>query len=161
MRQARQLAAVVPYRMRNQRVEVAVITSVNGGDWIVPKGEIEEGERPWEAAAREAEEEAGLLGVVSPRPLGGFSTGNGNRRAIGVYAFHVSAVLRHWPEDRIRRRRWMSLQQAERCLRREFQPLIPALARRLSRQALRPIGPGRRTPGSTRSARAGSCQSPR
>lgn len=150
MRQARQVAAVMPYRVRNERVEVAVITSVNNGDWIVPKGEIEEGERPWEAAAREAEEEAGLLGVVSPRPLGCFSIGNGNRRAMGVYAFCVSAVLRHWPEDRIRRRRWMSLRQAEKCLRREFQPIIPALERRLRRQTRRPAEPARRRRGSTR-----------
>lgn len=139
MGQTRQLAAVMPYRVRNQGVEVAVITSVNSGDWILPKGEIEDGERPWEAAAREAEEEAGLLGVVDPRPLGRCHPGNGNGRTMGVYVLRVSAVLRHWEEDRIRRRRWMSLPKAAASLRREFRPLIPALERLLRGRKFRTV----------------------
>jgi 8-oxo-dGTP pyrophosphatase MutT (NUDIX family) len=127
MGQARRQAAVIPYRVRNGRLEVAAITSASNHDWIVPKGGVEEGERPWEAAAREAEEEAGLLGVVDRTPLGRCHSSNGNGGAIDVYVLYVAAVLDHWPEEQIRQRRWMSVPDAVACLRPEFRPFIAAL----------------------------------
>ena len=63
-------AAVIPYRIRKERVEVALVTTSRGKGWIVPKGSVDDGERPRDAAIREAEEEAGLLGVVARKPLG-------------------------------------------------------------------------------------------
>ena len=59
-------AAVIPYRIRKERIEVALVTTSRGKGWIVPKGSVDSGERPRDAAIREAEEEAGLLGVVTP-----------------------------------------------------------------------------------------------
>ena len=41
------------------------MTTSGGKRWIVPKGWVDEGERPRDAAIREAEEEAGLRGVVA------------------------------------------------------------------------------------------------
>ena len=55
-----QQAAVIPYRIRKERVEVALVTSSRGKRWILPKGWVDDGERPRDAAIREAEEEAGL-----------------------------------------------------------------------------------------------------
>ena len=55
-------AAVIPYRIRKERVEVALVTTSSGKGWIVPKGSVDDGEQPRDAAIREAEEEAGLLG---------------------------------------------------------------------------------------------------
>ena len=63
-------AAVIPYRIRKKRVEVALVTTANGTGWIVPKGSVGEGELAGDAAIREAEEEAGLLGVLPRKPLG-------------------------------------------------------------------------------------------
>jgi 8-oxo-dGTP pyrophosphatase MutT (NUDIX family) len=130
MRASQWQAAVIPYRVRRERIEVALVTSVSNGDWIVPKGRIEEGERPWEAALREAEEEAGLLGVVERPTLATCAAGNG-RGLMRVYAMRVSAVLEHWPEKHIRRRRWMSIAEAAVSVRREFRLLFPALERLL------------------------------
>jgi phosphohistidine phosphatase len=45
-------AAVVPYRIRKERVEVALVTTSRGKKWIVPKGSVDEGERPRAAAIR-------------------------------------------------------------------------------------------------------------
>ena len=131
MRQSRRQAAVIPYRVRDGRLEVALITSASNGDWIVPKGGIEEGEQPWEAAAREAEEEAGLLGVVEPTPLGRCYGSNGNAGPIEVHVMRVTAVLDHWPEHGVRRRRWVSVSEAVARLRPEFRPFLPALEHHL------------------------------
>ena len=46
-------AAVIPYRIRKERLEVALVTTSTGKGWIVPKGSVDEGERPRDAAIRE------------------------------------------------------------------------------------------------------------
>lgn len=114
-------AAVVPYRIHKERVEVALVTTSDGRGWIVPKGSVGHGERPRDAAIREAEEEAGLRGVVTRKPIGRYhhSKGSGRRR-VDVYLMCVTSVLEHWLEDDVRRRRWMRLSDAAGCLREEL-----------------------------------------
>ena len=45
-------AAVIPYRIRKNQVEVALVTTSRGKGWIVPKGTIASGERARDAAIR-------------------------------------------------------------------------------------------------------------
>jgi len=124
-------AAVIPYRIRKERVEVALITTSAGKGWVLPKGWVDEGERPREAAIREAEEEAGLRGVVPRRPVGRYHHAKGNNlRRVDVYVMRVTTELEHWLEDKIRRRRWMRVADAADRLREELQPLVQRLAAR-------------------------------
>jgi 8-oxo-dGTP pyrophosphatase MutT (NUDIX family) len=121
-------AAVIPYRIRKERVEVALVTTSRGKGWIVPKGSVDEGELPRDAAIREAEEEAGLLGVVARKPLGRYIHTNDARRCrVDVYVMRVTGVLEHWLEDRLRRRRWMRIPDAAACLREELQTFVNAV----------------------------------
>lgn len=125
MSRVRQQAAVIPYRIRKERVEVALVTTSNGKGWIVPKGSVDDGERPREAAIREAEEEAGLLGVVPLKPLGRYLRVKGNHRwQVDVYLMRVTDVLENWLEDKLRRRRWMHIPDAAVCLREELQAFV-------------------------------------
>jgi 8-oxo-dGTP pyrophosphatase MutT (NUDIX family) len=121
-------AAVIPYRIRKERVEVALITTSTGKGWILPKGSVDEGERPRQAAIREAEEEAGLRGVVARKPVGRYHHAKGNNlRRVDVYVMRVTRELEHWLEDKIRRRRWMRAADAADCLREELQPFVHRL----------------------------------
>ena len=121
-------AAVIPYRIRKDRIEVALVTTSTGKGWIVPKGTVDAGERPRQAAIREAEEEAGLRGVVARKPVGRYVHPKGNSvRRVDVYAMRVTSVLEHWLEDRFRRRRWMRVPDAAECLREELLPMLQRL----------------------------------
>jgi phosphohistidine phosphatase len=122
-------AAVIPYRIRKEQVEVALVTTSTGRRWIVPKGSVDDGERPRDAAIREAEEEAGVRGIVARRPVGRYLhvKGNGLRR-VDVYVMRVTKELEHWLEDRVRRRRWMLVHDAADCVREELQPFVHQLA---------------------------------
>src|SRR5689334_16903023 len=104
MARLHQQAAVIPYRIRNERIEVALVTTSRGKGWIVPKGSVDTGERPRDAAIREAEEEAGLRGIVTRKPLGRYRDvkGHGPCR-VDVYLMRVTRVLEHWLEDNLRR----------------------------------------------------------
>lgn len=128
MARARRQAAVIPYRIRKRRIEVALVTSSRGKRWIVPKGSVARGERPRDAAIREAEEEAGVRGVVARKPLGRYRHVNGHGPChVDVYLMRVTRVLEHWLEDDWRRRRWMRIREATACLREELQEFVHGL----------------------------------
>ena len=61
-------AAVIP--IRDGRL--CLVTSSSGKRWVVPKGQIDNGFTAGEAALLEAWEEAGLLGVLTPEPVGSY-----------------------------------------------------------------------------------------
>ena len=128
MPHVRQQAAVIPYRIRKDRIEVALVTTSKGKGWIVPKGSVDEGEHPRETAIREAEEEAGLLGVVPRKRLGRYLRVKGNQRCqVDVYVMRVTEVLESWLEDKLRRRRWMRAPKAAGRLRLELQEFVHAI----------------------------------
>ena len=128
MARVRHQAAVIPYRIRKSRVEVALITTSAGKGWVLPKGSVDDGERPREAAIREAEEEAGLRGVVARRPVGRYQHTKGKSlRRVDVYLMRVTRELEHWLEDNIRRRRWLRVEDAVDRLREELQPFVHRL----------------------------------
>ena len=132
MPRVHQQAAVVPYRIRKERVEVALVTTSRGKGWIVPKGWVDDGERPRATAIREAEEEAGLRGVVTRKPIGRYHQVKGNlHRRVDVYLMRVTNVLGSWLEDNVRRRRWMGISDAADCLSKDLHQFIYHLEAKL------------------------------
>ena len=120
-------AAVVPYRIRKERVEVALVTTSRGKGWIVPKGSVDDGERPRDAAIREAEEEAGLLGVVARKPLGRYLHVNGNGPCqVDVYLMRVTEVLEHWLEDKLSAATLDAAPEAAHRLTKELRQFVDA-----------------------------------
>jgi 8-oxo-dGTP pyrophosphatase MutT (NUDIX family) len=93
---------------------VLLITSTGGDRWIVPKGRIERGSSPAQCAVDEAFEEAGVRGVLSSNePVGVFGfKSRGRERALAVFLLEVRHVHDRWPEEALRRRRWLSPEQA-------------------------------------------------
>jgi 8-oxo-dGTP pyrophosphatase MutT (NUDIX family) len=121
-------AAVIPYRVRRKRLEVALVTTSRGKGWIVPKGTVGRGEEARDAAIREAEEEAGLLGVLPQKPLGCYRHVNGDGPCrVDVYLMRVTGVLDRWLEDGVRRRRWMRVSDAAACVRKELRQFLHAV----------------------------------
>lgn len=111
-------SAAIPYRRNSAReLEVLLITSRRKGRWVLPKGTIR-GMLPYASAAREAFEEAGVLGVVGKTSVGVYfhrkKLPSGDQIAIPVnaYPLFVNTLLRTWPEMSYRRRRWMHVIEA-------------------------------------------------
>ena len=137
-------AAVIPCRIRDERVEIALVTTPSGKRWVVPKGSLEEGERPRDAAIRETAEEAGLIGELERKPLGRYHFTRANEKyVVEVYLMRVTMMLDYWLEARLRRRRWIAVDKAAALVRIELQPFVH-LAERLV-QSGKGHFPGRRT----------------
>lgn len=78
-------------------------TTRNGQRWIIPKGNVDSGRRPQEAAAQEALEEAGLVGVIGEDCIGTFvysklKPEGATLTEVDVYYLNVSRQLSDWPE---------------------------------------------------------------
>jgi 8-oxo-dGTP pyrophosphatase MutT (NUDIX family) len=57
-------AGAVVYRMAPEGLNFLVISSSDGRHWVLPKGHVDDGESPQEAALRELVEEAGVVGRI-------------------------------------------------------------------------------------------------
>ena len=112
--------AALPYRRRTDdaAIEVMLITSRDTGRWVVPKGWPSEREAAWDCAAREAREEAGLVGEIHKRPVGSYhykkllDSGLPVWCTVEVFALAVAGRLESWPEQSERVGRWFSLDDA-------------------------------------------------
>lgn len=116
------------------------------GAWMIPKGMVEAGERPAEAALREFEEETGTKLTIVPFPLASVKQAGGKI----VEAFAAEGDLDptriksidfevEWPPRSGRRQRfpevaearWMSLAEARALMLPSQLPLLDALETRL------------------------------
>ena len=123
-------AAVIPLRIRNERVEIALITTLSGKRWVVPKGSLDEGEQSRDAAIRETQEEAGLIGDLDRKPLGRYHFTRSNERyVVDVYLMRVTVVLDYWLEARVRRRRWIAVDKAAALVGTKLQPFVHLVER--------------------------------
>lgn len=64
--------AALPYRMRDDDIEILLITTRKKRRWSVPKGWPVKSCTPQQTAAVEAYEEAGVRGVVGAKHVGRF-----------------------------------------------------------------------------------------
>jgi 8-oxo-dGTP pyrophosphatase MutT (NUDIX family) len=131
-------AGAIPYTVVRGQVVFLLITSRRSGRWIFPKGEPIEGLTPWETAAHEAFEEAGVEGEIAREPIGTYRTTKTlslRRKVIEVDLFplRVTRQAEEWPEKGYRHRHWAILPEAKRLL---SDKRLADIATRLSRRVL-------------------------
>ncbi len=114
-REARPQVGVLPMRRTPEGgTEVLLVTSRETRRWIIPKGWPMKGRKPFEAAAREAYEEAGIVGHVGKQPIGFYLYEKRlkNRDAVlcqvTVFPLDVRKQLKKFPERGQREARWFS-----------------------------------------------------
>lgn len=95
-----------------------LVTSRGTKRWVIPKGNPVAGIAAHTAASMEAEEEAGVRGLVCPTPLGSYryrkrrQNGASLMLDVDVFPLAVSQELGMWKEQGERERRWFSLADA-------------------------------------------------
>ena len=106
-----QQAGSLVFRTDGKEPRVLLVTARrNPRNWIFPKGHIEKGESPAEAALRETREEAGVLGKVVG-PAGVLEYGFLGAKARVEY-FVVQFTRDVGPPEDGRQRAWYSLEEA-------------------------------------------------
>ena len=111
-------SSVLPYRLGAKGFEVMMITSIKRRRWIIPKGIVEPNMTPWDSAAKEALEEAGIEGDVSSKKIGRYHYEKwGGLCRCDVFTMRVTQVHETWPESAERDRAWIDGDEARRRLR--------------------------------------------
>lgn len=95
--------------------EVLLVSRRSGPGWIIPGGKVEPHElgTPALSAAREAREEAGVVGTLG-RYLGTFENNERGHRT-AVFVLYVKEVESDWAESG-RDRQWFSIREAQDVL---------------------------------------------
>ena len=150
-RQRHQYAAL-PFRMDvTGSPEILLITTRETRRWIVPKGWPIANLSPRQVAAREAYEEAGLIGTMLNGPAFGtykydkvLPGGAAAPCRVKVFAMQVQRQHARWPEMHQRRTRWCNPDLAatlvtEPELARIFRALPDLLAAHRVRRAAAPL----------------------
>ena len=148
-------AGILLYRQPNGTTEVLLIKpggpfwkNRDAGAWMIPKGGIEPGESPAQAALREFEEETGMHLAVTPSPLAQVRQAGGK----SVVAFAAEADFdcaslksnefevewpprsgRHQSFPEVAEARWMTLDDARAMMLPSQLPLLDALEDKLKR----------------------------
>lgn len=128
----------LPYAIVDDRVAFLLVTSRRTGRWIYPKGSLIPGKTPWQSAAQEAFEEAGVEGIVEDVPIGTYRTikkGGLARQIVEVdlYPLRVTQQHEEWAEKGKRHRHWVLVREARRLLN---DPALGDLTLKLSRHLL-------------------------
>ena len=113
----RKQSAVLAYRQSDKGLRVALVTSMGTRRWVLPKGNIDAGRTARDSAALEALEEAGVEGTLGKRSIGSYEyekaeLKGGDLCRVEVFAMAVTRIKRNWPEKGLRRRKWMTLEEA-------------------------------------------------
>lgn len=109
--------AALPWR-RRKTLEVMLVSTLDSGRWVIPKGWPMKGHEDHDAAAREAFEEAGLVGDIAATPAGQFHYFKRRKNGavwlcrVDVYPMQVKEQRRNWPEKAQRKTKWFPLEQA-------------------------------------------------
>lgn len=95
-----------------------LVTSRDSGRWVIPKGNRSPSTDAHRDAAIEAKEEAGVVGLVCPAPIGSYRYRKKRRSGaslmidVDVFPLSVTIELPDWKERSQRERRWFSLAEA-------------------------------------------------
>jgi 8-oxo-dGTP pyrophosphatase MutT (NUDIX family) len=113
----RQVAALPLRRAKNGALKILLVTSRETGRWIIPKGWSSKRMSNGKAAAREAKQEAGVEGRITPKAIGRYryikrELGQSSPVEVAVYLLSVKKQWKRWPEKRERRRAWFYIAEA-------------------------------------------------
>lgn len=115
---ARLQVGALPLRFsENGTAEILLVTTRTTKRWTIPKGWPIKGLKAHEAAAREAQEEAGVVGKLRKRPVGKYlywkrTADDAILCRVKVFQLTVEKRLEDWPERDERRQQWFKLGDA-------------------------------------------------
>lgn len=110
----------LPYKVIDGQLVVLLITSRGRGKWIFPKGGQMTGKTPWDSAAHEAYEEAGVEGEIEQTPIGSYMLPVTAERPapveVKIFPMRVTNQRDDWKEQGQRYRHWAVLGEAKRLI---------------------------------------------
>jgi 8-oxo-dGTP pyrophosphatase MutT (NUDIX family) len=104
---------VIPFRREPDGLRILMVTSRETRRWVLPKGWPIKGLKPHESAAREALEEAGVVGRIGRKPVGEYAyckrmTEHFVLCSVRLYPLEAHAQAATWKEKGQRELGWFT-----------------------------------------------------
>jgi 8-oxo-dGTP pyrophosphatase MutT (NUDIX family) len=126
--------AALPFRY-TRNLEVLLISSRETHRWVIPKGWPMKGKKPHAAAAREALEEAGVVGRIAKKSIGAYQyvkrlkNGAPLLCTVEVFPMMVTGQQHRWREQDQRTAQWFPAEEAAMAVEEpQLQALIDGFA---------------------------------
>lgn len=132
----KQVGALPLRKAPSNTIEVLLVSSRDTGRWVIPKGWPSKRMVDSAAAAREAKQEAGVVGKIAKKPVGNYryrkiEKENIRLIEVDVYLLWVKKEKKQWKEKAERNRVWFDAETASRKVREpNLRALISALTKR-------------------------------
>ena len=132
----KQVGALPLRKAPSNTIEVLLVSSRDTGRWVIPKGWPSKRMVDSAAAAREAKQEAGVVGKIAKKPVGNYryrkiEKENVRLIEVDVYLLWVKKEKKQWKVKAERNRVWFDAETASRKVREpNLRALISALAKR-------------------------------
>lgn len=122
----RDCSGLVVFRKKRGEVQVLVVKSSTSGRWVFPKGGIERSLTPEANAIKEVYEEGGVVvSVLHEIPT--LTVPYYKDTAQGMVTYFLSSAvlsLEDYPEVRLRKRKWVSLNKGAKLLDDDQQSIL-------------------------------------
>jgi 8-oxo-dGTP pyrophosphatase MutT (NUDIX family) len=115
--------AALPFRTREDDLEILLITTRKKRRWSVPKGWPIKRTAPHETAVIEAYEEAGVRGAIGEKQIGRFRKRRQRKKqsvlcVVQIFPLEVTHEQNDWPEKRERNRMWVAPRRAAKLVKK-------------------------------------------
>jgi len=115
--------AALPFRTREDDLEILLITTRKKRRWSVPKGWPIKRTAPHETAVIEAYEEAGVRGEIGEKQIGRFRKRRQRKKQsvlceVQIFPLEVTHQQNDWPEKRERNRMWVAPRKAAKLVKK-------------------------------------------
>ncbi len=116
-----QQSGSAPYIVYGSEIRVMLVTPSAGGGWILPKGNIAKRLDTLTSAAKEALEEAGVVGECENNVLGTIHIAKtpDDVASIRIFPLEIKRILPSWQEEGMRSRRLFRIDRAIRIMKTE------------------------------------------
>lgn len=110
-------SAVIPFLLIDNQPWLLLISSRHNKHWGIPKGRIMKQRNALQSAEKEALEEAGIQGAISPFPVGKYQyKKHGSSFEVEVFLLEIHVLLEQWEEKKFRKRKLIPMQECERWI---------------------------------------------
>jgi 8-oxo-dGTP pyrophosphatase MutT (NUDIX family) len=119
-------AGAIPFRRSERGLEFLLVTTKKG-NWIFPKGFVDPGETPEEAACKEVREEAGVVGDIVGDEIGSYEDSRrGDVFKVVVFLLEYRDEIVPWEEAHKRDRNWWTPREACSVISKKQRPVLEA-----------------------------------
>ncbi|MFN8674372.1 MAG: NUDIX hydrolase [Candidatus Sericytochromatia bacterium] len=118
-------SGVIPYFIKNNEIYIILITSMQTGNWTLPKGLIENNMTAEESAIKEALEECGVIGELKNNFCEEYFYSKWSLNfKVKMYPLTISEIFNDWEEKHLRKRSFFTLKEAINIIKIEQKDIL-------------------------------------